>query len=72
MRVLHRTGLVSPEADVNAVVYKARKLNPKFPGIIDFSCWEMDREWCRPKSPNCQECIIRAECKKIIERTIIR
>jgi len=65
MRVMQRTGLVSPEADKNAVIYKARELNPEFPGIVDFSCWEIGREWCRPKSPNCQACIIRSECKKL-------
>lgn len=72
MRVMHRTGLVSPEADIDAVVYKARELNPEYPGIIDCSCWEIGREWCRPNNPNCQECIIRSECKKIIERSKIK
>ena len=43
LRVMKRTGLVDNEADLDSVIYKARELNPKFPGIIDFSCWEIGR-----------------------------
>ncbi|NCB42698.1 MAG: iron-sulfur cluster loop [Clostridia bacterium] len=66
LRVMRRTGLVSNDADLDSVIYKARELNPEFPGIIDFSCWEIGRTWCRPSNPNCQECIIRTECNKLI------
>ncbi|MDD4495265.1 MAG: iron-sulfur cluster loop [Eubacteriales bacterium] len=65
LRVLRRTGLVSPNAEIDSVVYKARELCPEFPGIIDFSCWEIGRAYCRPNNPNCRECIIRTECKKV-------
>ncbi len=37
-RVLKRIGLVNTGASREAIVYKARELNPEFPGIIDFSC----------------------------------
>ena len=65
LRVMRRTGLVSTNADLDSVIYKARELNPAFPGIIDFSCWEIGRKWCRPKKPNCNDCIIKADCKMI-------
>ncbi|OPX92507.1 MAG: Endonuclease III [Pelotomaculum sp. PtaB.Bin104] len=65
LRVLRRTGLVSPNAEIDSVVYKARELCPEFPGIIDFSCWEIGRAYCRPNNPNCRECIIKDECKKV-------
>jgi len=58
--------LVDSNADLDSIIYKARELNPEFPGIIDFSCWEIERTWCRPNNPNCKECIISSECKKKI------
>jgi len=65
LRVMRRTGLVSSDADLDSVIYKARELNPDFPGIIDFSCWEIGRKWCRPKNPNCNDCIIMSDCKRV-------
>lgn len=66
LRVMRRTGLVNLEADFNSVIYKARELNPEFPGIIDFSCWEIGRTWCKPNHPNCIECIIHTDCKMVL------
>lgn len=64
---MRRTGLVDCNADLDSIIYKARELNPEFSGIIDFSCWEIGRNWCRPNNPNCKECIINSECKKAIK-----
>lgn len=66
MRVMRRTGLVSPDSDLDSVIYKARELNPEFPGVIDFSCWEIGRTWCKPSNPICSECVIEKECMKVI------
>jgi len=66
LRVLRRSGLVDKEASIDSIIYKARELCPEFPGIIDFSCWEIGRKWCRPRNPNCEECIIEQECLKNI------
>jgi len=66
IRVMKRMGFVPKDASNEMIIYKARELNPEFPGIIDFSCWEIGREWCRPKNPNCAKCIVNSECKKII------
>jgi endonuclease III len=52
IRVMKRMGFVPSDANNDMVIYKARELNPDFPGIIDFSCWEIGRTWCRPKLPN--------------------
>ena len=65
-RVMRRMGFVPENADNTMVVYKARELNPEFPGIIDFSCWEIGRTYCRPQNPKCKECLVRGECKKQI------
>ena len=64
LRVLRRSGLVDRDASIDSIIYKARELCPEFPGIIDFSCWEIGRTWCRPRNPNCEDCIIESECLK--------
>ena len=64
-RVFERTGLVPKNAPIEHIIYKARELNPEFPGIIDYSCWEIGSTYCRPTNPRCSECPIRSECKKI-------
>lgn len=65
IRVMKRMGFVPSNANNDMVIYKARELNPDFPGIIDFSCWEIGRKWCRPRTPNCNDCIVTDECKKV-------
>lgn len=66
VRVMKRTGLVPKGSDSSKIIYKARELNPEFPGIIDFSCWEIGRKWCRPNKPDCESCILTKNCLKII------
>ncbi|MDR2635230.1 MAG: hypothetical protein LBC08_00195 [Campylobacteraceae bacterium] len=66
MRVMERMGCVSKGASREMVIYKARELYPIFPGIIDSSCWEIGRKWCKSENPNCDECSARSECKKNI------
>jgi endonuclease III len=62
-RVMKRLGLVPKNAENDLIIYKARELNPEFPGIIDFSCWEIGRNWCKPNNPDCGNCIMKTECK---------
>jgi endonuclease III len=64
-RVLKRIGLVNTGASREAIVYKARELNPEFPGIIDFSCWEIGRQFCKPQKPLCDQCPIYSQCKRV-------
>ncbi len=63
IRVMKRIGYVPENADNDMIIYKARELNPEFPGIIDFSCWEIGRNWCKPNKPDCNNCIVKDECK---------
>ncbi len=65
-RVMERMGLVRENATREEIIYKARELYPEFPGIIDSSLWEVGRTWCKAKNPDCTNCIISTECKKII------
>ncbi len=62
-RVMKRIGYVPENSDNDMIIYKARELNPEFPGIIDFSCWEIGRKWCKPKNPECNNCIVRTDCR---------
>jgi endonuclease III len=61
-RVFERLALVGPNADVNQVIFRARSLSPKFPGLLDFPAWEIGREWCRPRRPSCQLCYMHSLC----------
>lgn len=65
-RVLYRLGFVEKEASPDMVIYKARELNPKFPGLIDSVCWEIGRNYCRPKFGDCkcEDCFMNEACPK--------
>jgi endonuclease III len=66
IRVMKRMGLVPQNASNEMIIYKAREMNPEFPGIIDFSCWEIGRTWCKPRNPICVDCLVSDTCKKVI------
>ncbi|MBI1920304.1 MAG: iron-sulfur cluster loop [Geobacter sp.] len=61
-RVFARLGLCSPDASVEQVVYKARALHPTFPGIMDLPSWEIGRNWCNARSPECDGCYMKDLC----------
>lgn len=63
-RVMYRLGLIDQNATNEMIIYKAREMCPDFPGIIDFSLWEIGRTWCRPKDSDCNNCIVSSECPK--------
>ena len=65
-RVFSRLGLCKQNATVEQVIYKARSLYPQFPGIIDWPCWEIGRNWCNPKNPDCHECYMKGICPEIM------
>ncbi len=67
IRVMRRMGFVAINATNEMIIYKAREINPEFPGIIDFSCWEIGREFCHPTNPKCENCMVNNECMKIIK-----
>lgn len=61
-RVFTRLGLIAPDATVEEVVYRARALCPRFPGLMDLPAWEVGRKWCTPKDPDCPACFMRPVC----------
>jgi len=65
-RVFKRLGFVSEDADVNGVIYYARSLYPKFPGIFDIACFNLGRDICRVRNPECEKCDLKKYCPKNI------
>ena len=61
-RVFARLGLCRQDADVGQVIYKARALYPKFPGVMDLPSWEIGRQWCGARAPSCHECYMNDLC----------
>lgn len=55
-QVFGRLGLCAPDASVEEVIFKARALYPRFPGVMDLPCWEIGRDWCKPRNPQCAQC----------------
>jgi endonuclease III len=67
-RVLERLGLVREDASNEEIIYTARELNPPCPGIFDLAAWEIGREWCRPRSPDCKSCYMQQHCATATKR----
>ena len=61
-RVFGRLGLTRPNATIEQLIFRARSLNPKFPGLMDFPVWEIGRNWCGPKIQKCNECYMKDLC----------
>jgi endonuclease III len=64
-RVFARLGLVDEGASNDEVIYRARGLNPEYPGIFDEVVWEVGVDWCRPSNPRCAECCLNEYCPRI-------
>lgn len=62
-RVMKRIGYVPQDASIDMIIYKAREISPEFPGLIDFTCWEIGKNYCHATSPKCGLCEIRGECE---------
>lgn len=65
-RVLYRLGFIEKNAKVERVIYKARELNPEYPGLIDYLCWEIGKNYCKPKFKDCEckKCDMNEACSK--------
>lgn len=63
-RVLNRLGLVENMDNVDLIIYKARDLNPSYPGLMDKCCWDVGRNYCHATNPNCGECMLTSFCPK--------
>jgi endonuclease III len=63
-RVFIRLGFISKDASNDELIYCAREFYPEYPGIFDFSAWEIGREWCRPNNADCKNCYLNHFCPK--------
>ena len=61
-RVFARLGLIPRPGDTELLVFRAREMNPTYPGIFDLPAFEIGRSWCRPKRPKCSDCYMHGDC----------
>jgi endonuclease-3 len=66
-RVFSRLGLCHTDATAEQVIYKAKAIYPEFPGIMDLPCWEIGRNWCKSRGPECSGCYMRDVCPTATE-----
>ncbi len=62
LRVMARLGFVEEGASPDVVIYAAREANPDFPGVFDLILWDIGRDHCHPKAPDCPACRLRDRC----------
>ncbi|MCY4057075.1 MAG: hypothetical protein OXG44_03645 [Gammaproteobacteria bacterium] len=63
VRVFHRLGIIDGDSGDEAV-RAARRLNPEFPGELDWPAWRIGQLWCHPKEPDCAQCWLTEDCAK--------
>jgi endonuclease III len=65
-RVFARLGLCAEGASTEQIIYKAKALYPEFPGMMDLPCWEIGRNWCKSRGPECTGCYMNNLCPTAI------
>ena len=59
VRVFRRLGIIDSP---NEAMRTARRLNPEFPGELDWPAWQIGKHWCHPKEPDCAQCPMTGDC----------
>lgn len=67
--VFKRVGFVDKDSTRRDILEFARKLNPEYPGIIDYHTFDIGKAWCSTNKPNCKNCYLNSLCPKIIEKS---
>ena len=65
VRVFRRVGLVNSDSP-NEAIRTARRLNPEFPGELDWPAWRIGQQWCHATEPNCALCPLTQVCARRI------
>jgi endonuclease III len=55
-RVFARMGFVPLNTSIDYLIFRARELQPDYPGIFDPVLWDLGRTVCRPTQPECGKC----------------
>ena len=50
------------QASNEQIIYRARDLNPEYPGLVDLPAFQIGRKWCKPKNPRCNKCFMEDIC----------
>lgn len=66
-RVFLRTGLADVD-DVRHIVQRAREAHPERPGSLDPPAWDIGRNWCHPRDPECNVCPLAGPCPRLVTR----
>ena len=65
IRVFRRLGFFDHDSEKEAVS-AARRLNPEFPGALDWPAWRIGNLWCHSTKPDCAGCPLTQDCPKRI------
>ena len=65
-RVLSRMGFIVDGDSHEYIVFKAREMNPDYPGVFDLILWELGREVCTSSDPKCDQCNYSSFCATYI------
>ena len=65
VRVFRRVGLVEGDS-ANEAIRAARRLNPEFPGQLDWPAWRIGQQWCHATEPDCAPCPLTQVCARRI------
>ena len=64
-RIFRRTGFINRNASDEELIYCARELHLRYPGIFDRPCEEIADTVCKTEKPACRECPLTASCMQI-------
>ncbi len=67
MRVFKRSGIIEIDGNAADAIHAAEELHSKYPGALDTPAWEIGKRYCRPNSPDCNNCPIDGACIKRLE-----
>ena len=63
VRVFRRLGITDGDSAKEAI-RAARRMNPEFPGELDWPAWRIGQHWCHPEDPACSRCPLTRDCAK--------
>lgn len=65
-RVFRRTGFINRHASDEELIYSAREMHVRYPGIFEKPSEEIVKRLCKAEDPLCHECPLDTSCLKII------